>query len=69
MFRVLVMFAVAGAIVIAAALLIGTWAGVIVGLVLVSIGLWRTWSLIQDWRRYGSDPGERQSRSANQHRG
>ena len=59
MFRVLVMFAVAGAIVIAAALLIGTWAGVIVGLVLVSIGLWRTWSLIQDWRRYGSDPGER----------
>lgn len=54
MFRVLIMFAIAGAIVIAAALLIGTAAGVIVGIVLVSIGLWRTWNLIQEWRRYGS---------------
>jgi UPF0716 family protein affecting phage T7 exclusion len=59
MFRVLIMFAIAGAIVIAAALLIGTTAAVIVGIVLVSIGLWRTWNLIQEWRRYGSDPGER----------
>ena len=58
MFRVLLMFAVAAAIVIAAALLIGSLAGVIVGAVFVAIGLWRTWNLIQDWRRYGSDPAE-----------
>jgi UPF0716 family protein affecting phage T7 exclusion len=59
MFRVLIMFAVAAAIVIAVALLVSSLAGVIVGVVLVAIGLWRTWSLIQDWRRYGSDPAER----------
>ncbi len=59
MFRVLIMFAVAAAIVIAVALLIGSLAGAIVGAVLVAIGLWRTWGLIQDWRRYGSDPAER----------
>jgi UPF0716 family protein affecting phage T7 exclusion len=59
MFRVLVMFAVAGGIVIAVALLIGSLAGAIVGAVLVAVGLWRTWKLIQDWRRYGSDPAER----------
>jgi UPF0716 family protein affecting phage T7 exclusion len=34
-------------------------AGAIVGVVLLGIGLWRTWRLIQDWRRYGSDPAER----------
>jgi UPF0716 family protein affecting phage T7 exclusion len=59
MFRVLIMFAVAAAIVIAVALLIGSLAGAIVGAVFVAIGLWRTWRLIQDWRRYGSDPAER----------
>jgi UPF0716 family protein affecting phage T7 exclusion len=59
MFRVVVMFAAAAAIVIAVALLIGSLAGVIVGAVFVGIGLWRTWQLIQDWRRYGSDPAER----------
>jgi hypothetical protein len=59
MFRVLVMFAVAAAIVIAVALLFGSLAGVIVAAVLFAIGLWRTWNLIQDWRRYGSDPAER----------
>jgi UPF0716 family protein affecting phage T7 exclusion len=59
MFRVLVMFAVAAAIVIAVALIFGSLAGVIVGVILVAIGLWRTWSLIQDWRRHGSDPAER----------
>jgi UPF0716 family protein affecting phage T7 exclusion len=59
MFRVLIMFAVVGAIVIAVALLIGSLAGAIVGAVFVAIGLWRTWNLIQDWRRYGSDPAER----------
>jgi UPF0716 family protein affecting phage T7 exclusion len=56
MFRVLIQFAIAAGIVIAVALLIGSLAGVIVGAIFVAIGLWRTWSLIQDWRRYGSDP-------------
>jgi hypothetical protein len=55
MFRVLVMIALAAAIVIGVALLISSLAGALVGLVLVAIGLWRTWSLIQDWRRYGSE--------------
>ena len=59
MFRVLIMFAAAAAIVIAVALLFGSLAGLIVGVILVAIGLWRTWNLIQDWRRYGSDPAER----------
>jgi UPF0716 family protein affecting phage T7 exclusion len=59
MFRVLIIFALAGAIVIAVALLISSLAGAIVGVILVAIGLWRTWNLIQDWRRYGSDPAER----------
>jgi UPF0716 family protein affecting phage T7 exclusion len=56
MFRVLIQFAIAAAIVIAVALLLGSLAGVIVGAILVVIGLWRTWTLIQEWRRYGSDP-------------
>jgi hypothetical protein len=59
MFRVLIMFGVAAAIVIAVAVLFGSLAGVIVLAVLLAIGLWRTWQLIQDWRRYGSDPAER----------
>jgi UPF0716 family protein affecting phage T7 exclusion len=59
MFRVLIMFVVAAAIVIGVALLLGSLAGAIVGVVFVAIGLWRTWSLIQEWRRYGSDPAER----------
>ena len=59
MFRVLVMFAVAAAIVIAVALIFGSLAGLIVGVVLTALGLWRTWSMIQAWRRYGSDPAER----------
>jgi UPF0716 family protein affecting phage T7 exclusion len=59
MFRVLIMFVVAAAIVIAVAVLLGSLAGAIVGAILVAVGLWRTWSLIQDWRRYGSDPAER----------
>jgi hypothetical protein len=59
MFRVLIMFVVAFAIVIAVALLISSLAGAIVLAIFVIIGLWRTWSLIQDWRRYGSDPAER----------
>jgi UPF0716 family protein affecting phage T7 exclusion len=59
MFRVLIMFAVAAALVIAVALLIGSLAGAILGAILVAVGLWRTWRLIQEWRRYGSDPAER----------
>lgn len=59
MFRVLIMFAVAAAIVIAVALIFGSLAGAIVGGILLAIGLWRTWNLIRDWRRYGSDPAER----------
>jgi UPF0716 family protein affecting phage T7 exclusion len=59
MFRVLIMFAAAAAIVIAVALLISSLAGAIVGVIFVAIGLWRTWRLIQAWRRYGSDPAER----------
>jgi len=59
MFRVLIMFGVAAAIVIVVALLISSLAGAILAAVFVAIGLWRTWGLIQDWRRYGSDPAER----------
>jgi hypothetical protein len=59
MFRVLIMFGVAAAVVIVVAVLFGSLAGLIVLAVLLAIGLWRTWRLIQDWRRYGSDPAER----------
>ena len=59
MFRVLILFVVAAAIVIAVALLFGSVAGATVGAILIAIGLWRTWRLIQEWRRYGSDPAER----------
>jgi UPF0716 family protein affecting phage T7 exclusion len=58
MFRVLLMFVVAVAIVIAVALLISSLAGAIVAAILLAVGLWRTWQLIQDWRKYGSDPGD-----------
>lgn len=58
MFRVLIQFGVAAAIVIAVALLISSLAGAILGAIFVAIGLWRTWQLIQEWRRYGSDPAE-----------
>jgi hypothetical protein len=59
MFRIVIMFAAAAAVVIAVALLIGSLAGAIVGAIFVAIGLWRTWQLIQDWRRYGSEAEER----------
>jgi UPF0716 family protein affecting phage T7 exclusion len=59
MFRVLIMFVVAAAILIAIAKLISSLAAAILGAIFVAIGLWRTWQLIQDWRRYGSDPAER----------
>jgi preprotein translocase subunit SecF len=54
MFRVLIMFGAGAAVVIAVALLIGSLAGAIVAAVLVAVGLWRTWGLIQAWRRYGT---------------
>lgn len=56
MFRVVLMFVGAGALVGAVAVLVSSLAGALVALVLLGIGLWRTWRLIQDWRRYGSDP-------------
>jgi hypothetical protein len=59
MFRVLLMFVVAGAVVIAVALLVSSLVGALLGLVLIGIGLWRAWGLLQEWRRYGSDPAER----------
>jgi UPF0716 family protein affecting phage T7 exclusion len=59
MFRVLLMFVVAGAAVIAVAVLVSSLAGFLLGLVLLGVGLWRAWGLIQEWRRYGSDPAER----------
>jgi hypothetical protein len=55
MFRVLLMFVVAAAIVIAVTVLTRPLVGALVGAVLVAIGLWRTWGLIQNWRRYGSE--------------
>jgi hypothetical protein len=54
MFRVLLMFVVAAATVIAVTVLTRPLIGALVAAVLVAIGLWRTWGLIQDWRRYGS---------------
>jgi len=59
MFRVLLMFVVAGAAVIAVALLVSSLVGFLLALVLLGVGLWRAWGLLQDWRRYGSDPAER----------
>lgn len=49
-FRVLVMFVAAGALVVAAALLIGTLAGIVVALILLAVGAWRSWGLWQSWR-------------------
>ena len=59
MFRVLLMFVVAGAAVIAVTVLVSSLAGFVLALVLLGIGLWRAWGLTQEWRRYGSDPAER----------
>jgi UPF0716 family protein affecting phage T7 exclusion len=53
-FRVLIMFVAAGV-----TLLVSSLVGALVGLVLLAIGLWRAWGLLQEWRRVGSDPGER----------
>jgi hypothetical protein len=58
-FRVLMMVVAAGAAVLAVALLLGGLAGALLALVLLMIGLWRAWGLLQTWREQGSDPGER----------
>ena len=55
-FRVLIMFVAAGALVVAAAVLIGGLAGVVIAALLLAIGAWRAWGLLQTWRREGSDP-------------
>ena len=59
MFRVLLMFVVAGAAVVGVALLVSSLVGFLLALVLLGVGLWRAWGLLQEWRRYGSDPAER----------
>ena len=58
-FRVLVMCIAAGAAVVAVTLLTRPLIGSLLALVLVAIGLWRAWGLLQAWRTYGSDPAER----------
>ena len=58
-FRVLMMVVAAGAAVVAVALLIDGLVGALLGLVLLMVGLWRAWGLLQTWRSEGSDPGER----------
>jgi hypothetical protein len=58
-FRVLMMCVVAGAAVVAVTLLTRPLFGVLLGLVLAAVGLWRAWGLLQAWRTYGSDPAER----------
>ena len=58
-FRVLMMVVGAGAVVVALTLLTRPLVGAIAGAVLVGVGLWRAWGLLQTWRRAGSDPGER----------
>jgi hypothetical protein len=56
---VLIMCVVAGAAVVAVTLLTRPLFGALLGLVLVAVGLWRAWGLLQAWRTYGSDPAER----------
>ena len=55
-FRVLLICLAAAAAVIAVALLVSSLAGFLLGLVLVGVGLWRVFGVIQQWRREGSEP-------------
>jgi Flp pilus assembly protein TadB len=55
-FRLLLICMAAAAAVIAVALLVSSLAGALLGLVLVGVGLWRAWGLLQRWRREGSEP-------------
>jgi hypothetical protein len=57
-FRVLVQVVAAGAIVAAVAELIGGLPAVIAGLLLIGVGLWRSWGLWQSWKETGSVPRE-----------
>ena len=52
------MFVAGGALVVAATVLISGLAGALVGVLLLTYGLWRAIGLIQTWRREGSDPNE-----------
>jgi hypothetical protein len=53
-FRLLLICTAAAAVVIAVALLVSSTAGALLGVVLVGIGLWRAWRLLQEWRQHGS---------------
>ena len=55
-FRVLMMVVAGGVLVVAVALLISSLAAVLLAAVLLAIGGWRAWGLLQTWRREGSDP-------------
>jgi membrane protein CcdC involved in cytochrome C biogenesis len=55
-FRVLVITVIAGAIVVAVALLAGPLAGFLLALALIAIAAWRAAALFQRWRREGSAP-------------
>jgi hypothetical protein len=51
-FRLLLMVAVGAAVVAAVALLVSELAGALVGLVLLIVGVWRAWGLLQAWLAY-----------------
>jgi hypothetical protein len=55
-FRVLMMFVIAGAAVVAVALLISELAGALLGVVLLAYGCWRAWGWVRAWwAKAGSD--------------
>lgn len=55
-FRVLIMFVVAGALVIALGVFVSGLVAALVGLVLLAVGLWRAWGMVRTWHREGSEP-------------
>jgi hypothetical protein len=56
-FRVLLMISAGGAIVIALALLVEPLVGALAGLILLGVGAWRAWGLLQAWRAWGREKG------------
>jgi hypothetical protein len=59
-FRLLITVVAAGALVVAVTVLTRPLVGALVGLVLVAVGLWRTWGWIRAWfgaRGEGSEDG------------